>query len=128
MRTYYNHFVFCFLVLGISIDFFSLRFYFSLVAFYDFSPPLIFSFFMICVSALDFVLRLPLGLCYMFHTYNSPFSSNCLLSSFTYIRLVLFLLPFYDLLSKIIPFKVFIRYYISVVTVVNAFKNNFKSF
>lgn len=42
-----------------------------------------------------FVLWIRLSLCKMSHRFNSPFSSACILSSFTSTYSVLFLFPFY---------------------------------
>lgn len=83
MRTNYSHRIFCFLVALFLNYFFSvvvLSTVFSLVSFYVFLHCLYFCF----MSELwIFVLLLPLGLCKMSYKYNSPFSSDCLLSSLT---------------------------------------------
>lgn len=60
---------------------------------------------MFCVSALNFVLWLPLSLYKMSHIYNDLFSEYNL-SSFTHIHSDLFFFPFMLLLSQIIPFCV----------------------
>ena len=92
MRTWYCHFIFCFLVL--NVHFFLFLMFLSAILVWWFSTIFFFSFLLFYASCLCFIFVLRL-LWSLYKTSHSPFSADSLLSSFAYTGSILFFFPYF---------------------------------
>ena len=93
MRTWYCHFIFCFLVL--NVHFFLFLMFLSAILVWWFSTIFFFQFpLVLCFMSLLYIYVLRL-LWSLYKTSHSPFSADSLLSSFAYTGSILFFFPYF---------------------------------